>query len=119
MRNKSSAMFLNRQKYFMSHKHGCFLSMEVYIPSIIQRAGSDRTSDLILSMGPSNIETLRGQTITLERMTKPETGPVMLQIRLIDFEGKQYCLPKQRCQTWFVSQPIHPSCLAKLAYALS
>lgn len=53
-------------------------------------------------MGPSNLETLRGEAITLEKVAQPESG-VMLQIRLIDLEGKEYCLPKPRCQTWFVS----------------
>lgn len=69
-------------------------------------------------MGPSNLETLRGEVITLEKMARPESGPAMLQIRLIDFEGKQYCLPKQRCQTWFVSLPICPARLSKMTDAL-
>ncbi|KAJ6120590.1 Mg2+ transporter protein CorA-like/Zinc transport protein ZntB [Penicillium sp. IBT 18751x] len=57
--------------------------------------------DLILSMGPSNLETLRGEVVTLEKMTQPDSGPVVLQVRIIDLEGKEYCLPKPRCQTWF------------------
>ncbi|KAJ5127115.1 Mg2+ transporter protein CorA-like/Zinc transport protein ZntB [Penicillium atrosanguineum] len=62
---------------------------------------SETKNHLILSMGPCNLETLRGNVLTLEKMAQPESGPAMLQIRFIDLEGKEYCLPKLRCQTWF------------------
>ncbi|KAJ5624330.1 Mg2+ transporter protein CorA-like/Zinc transport protein ZntB [Penicillium lagena] len=38
-----------------------------------------------------------GEYVSLE---KAKVGGAMPQIRLIDFEGKQYFLPKRSCQTW-------------------
>ncbi|KAJ5443385.1 Mg2+ transporter protein CorA-like/Zinc transport protein ZntB [Penicillium cf. griseofulvum] len=53
--------------------------------------------DLILSMGPNDLAHIGGEYVSLERA---KAGGEMTQIRLIDFEGKQYFLPKRSCKTW-------------------
>lgn len=52
MKIKLFATFVTLPKYFMSHRHGCFLSMEVSGTSILETAGSNQCLRLDLEHGP-------------------------------------------------------------------
>ncbi|KAJ5578157.1 Mg2+ transporter protein CorA-like/Zinc transport protein ZntB [Penicillium hispanicum] len=56
---------------------------------------------LILSMGPTGIEGLQGDHIVLEKALRSRSAAGGFQIRLVDLEEKQYCLPMGECETWF------------------
>ncbi|KAJ5924390.1 Mg2+ transporter protein CorA-like/Zinc transport protein ZntB [Penicillium verhagenii] len=57
--------------------------------------------DVILSMSPTNLKELQGEHLTLKKAISSESYSGDSQIRVIDLEGEEYCLPKTQCQTWF------------------
>ncbi|KAJ5523829.1 Mg2+ transporter protein CorA-like/Zinc transport protein ZntB [Penicillium frequentans] len=57
--------------------------------------------DVILSMSPTDLKELQGEHIILKKAVSPGSAAEVSQIRVIDLDGKEYCLPKAQCQTWF------------------
>jgi len=63
---------------------------------------SNLQPDVILSMSPTDLKELQGEHLILKQAVKPGSASEASQIRVIDLDGKEYCLPKAQCQTWFV-----------------
>lgn len=55
-------------------------------------------------MSPTDLKELQGEHITLKQAVSPGFAAEVSQIRVINLDGKEYCLPKAQCQTWFVGK---------------
>lgn len=55
-------------------------------------------------MSPTDLKELQGEHITLKQAVSPGSAAEVSQIRVINLDGKEYCLPKAQCQTWFVGK---------------
>jgi hypothetical protein len=58
-------------------------------------------------MASTDISSLQRDYIAFEKVHHPASIVAQPQIRIIDFEGKQYYLPLPQCDTWFVRCPSH------------
>ncbi|KAL6237933.1 hypothetical protein BDW75DRAFT_237809 [Aspergillus navahoensis] len=70
----------------------------LYVPQVWMLLIND---DIIVSTGPVDIQTLRGNYVHLEKAEPPTSAPAQRQIRVTGIQGKQYCFPQAQCKTWF------------------
>ncbi|KAJ5731362.1 Mg2+ transporter protein CorA-like/Zinc transport protein ZntB [Penicillium malachiteum] len=64
-------------------------------------APDQRKQDVLLSMSPTDLKELQGDYLVFEKAENPGLAAEAAQVRVVDLDGNECCLPKKRCQTWF------------------